>query len=71
VIEQRGYTLRGDLMELATKPLALNRSATTADDVYVMRDLSFHARDAYPQADLSGYSIGETAEDVHELRRAL
>ena len=71
VIEQRGYTLRGDRMEIPSKALPLDRPTTVADDVDVVRDLARRAQAAYPQADLSGYSIGEIADDVADLSRAL
>jgi pimeloyl-ACP methyl ester carboxylesterase len=71
VIEQRGYTLRGDLMEIASKPLPLDRPTTVADDIAVTRDLARRAHAAYPQADLSGYSIGQIADDVADLSHAL
>ncbi len=71
VIEQRGYTLRGDLMEIDSEALPLDRPTTTIDDVEVTRDLARRAQAAYPSADLSGYSIGQIADDVDDLRRAL
>ncbi|WNL46452.1 alpha/beta hydrolase [Dyella sp. BiH032] len=71
VIEQRGYTLRGDRMEIPSKALPLDRPTTVADDIDVTRDLARRAPAAYPQADLSGYSIGEIADDVADLSRAL
>jgi len=71
VIEQRGYTLRGDLMEIPSKPLPLDRPTTVADDIDVVRDMARRAQAAYPKADLSGYSIGEIADDVQDLSRAL
>jgi pimeloyl-ACP methyl ester carboxylesterase len=71
VIEQRGYTLRGDLMEIPSKPLPLDRPTTVADDIDVVRDMARRAQAAYPKADLSGYSIGEIADDVQDLSHAL
>lgn len=71
VIEQRGYTLRGDLMTLKTPALPLDRPSTVADDVAIVRDMARRAPAAYPQADLSGYSIGQMADDVADLVRAL
>ena len=71
VIEQRGYTLRGDLMEIPSKALPLDRPTTVADDVDVVRDMARRAQAAYPKADLSGYSIVEIADDVQDLSRAL
>ncbi len=71
VIEQRGYTLRGDLMTLKTPALPLDRPSTVADDVAIVRDMARRAPAAYPQADLSGYGIGQIADDVADLTRAL
>lgn len=71
VIEQRGYTLRGDLMELDTPALPLDQPLTIAQDVEAMRDLARRAPAAYPRADLSGYSIAQIADDVDDLRQAL
>jgi pimeloyl-ACP methyl ester carboxylesterase len=71
VIEQRGYTLRGDRMEIPSKALPLDRPTTVADDIAITRDLARRAQAAYPQADLSGYSIGEIADDVADLSHAL
>ncbi len=71
VIEQRGYTLRGEMLELSSKPLPLNRPSTPADDIEITLDLARRAQQSYPQADLSGYSIGQIAGDVDDLRRAL
>jgi len=71
VIEQRGYTLRGDLMEIDSPALPLDRPSTTAQDIEVTRDLARRAQAAYPQADLSGYSITQIADDVDDLRQAL
>lgn len=71
VIEQRGYTLRGDLMEIDSQPIPLDRPMTIEDDIAVTRDLARRAPAAYPRADLSGYSIRQIADDVDDLRRAL
>lgn len=71
VVEQRGYTLRGDLMEIDSRALPLDQPSTTAQDIEVTRDLARRAQVAYPKADLSGYSITQIADDVDDLRRAL
>lgn len=71
VIEQRGYTLRGDMMELDTPALPLDRPGRVADDVGIVRDMARRAPAAYPQADLSGYSIEQIATDVADLAAAL
>jgi pimeloyl-ACP methyl ester carboxylesterase len=71
VIEQRGYTLRGDLMEIDSPALPLDRPSTTVQDIEITRGLARRAQAAYPQADLSGYSIAQIADDVDDLRQAL
>jgi pimeloyl-ACP methyl ester carboxylesterase len=71
VIEQRGYTLRGDLMEIDSPALPLNQPSTTAQDIEITRGLARRAQAAYPRADLSGYSIAQIADDVDDLRQAL
>lgn len=71
VVEQRGYTLRGERMQLETPALPLDQPMTTAQDIAITRDLARRAQAAYPQADLSGYSIAQIADDVDDLRRAL
>lgn len=71
VIEQRGYTLRGDLMTLKTPASPLDRPGVVADDVAIVRDMARRAQAAYPKADLSGYSIGQIADDVADLSAAL
>lgn len=71
VVEQRGYTLRGERMELDTPALPLDQPMTTAQDIAITRDLARRAAAAYPRADLSGYSIAQIADDVDDLRKAL
>lgn len=71
VIEQRGYTLRGEMLELDSPALPLDQPTTTAQDVAETRDMARRAPAAYPKADLSGYSIGQIADDVDDLRKAL
>lgn len=71
VIEQRGHTLRGDMMTLPTPALPLDRPGTVADDVALVRDMARRAGPAYPRADLAGYTLGAMADDVAELARAL
>lgn len=71
VIEQRGYTLRGEMMSLKTPALPLDRPGAVADDVAIVRDMARRAQTAYPQADLSGYGIGQIADDVADLSKAL
>jgi pimeloyl-ACP methyl ester carboxylesterase len=71
VIEQRGYTTRGDMLTIASKPLPDDRPGSIRDDVASMRADAKAAIAAYPDKDLSGYDIGEFAGDIDDLRRAL
>jgi pimeloyl-ACP methyl ester carboxylesterase len=71
VIEQRGYSLRGEMLELDAPALPLDRPTTVAQDIAFTRDLARRAPSAFPKADLSGYSIGQIADDVDDLRAAL
>jgi pimeloyl-ACP methyl ester carboxylesterase len=71
VIEQRGYSLRGEMLELDTPALPLDQPTTTAQDIAFTSDLARRAASAFPKADLSGYSIGQIADDVHDLSKAL
>ena len=71
VIEQRGYSLRGEMLELDMPALPLDRPTSVAQDVAFTRDLAHRAASAFPEADLSGYSIGQIADDVDDLRKTL
>ncbi|SDW64859.1 alpha/beta hydrolase [Lysobacter enzymogenes] len=71
VVEQRGYTLRGERLTAAYPASPLDRPASIDDDARSMRELARAAVAANPDKDLSGYSIVELADDVDELRRAL
>jgi pimeloyl-ACP methyl ester carboxylesterase len=71
VLEQRGYTVRGDMLLGKRPALPLDRPATVAADVAAMRALAAAAVAANPDKDLSGYDIAEYAADVDALRRAL
>jgi pimeloyl-ACP methyl ester carboxylesterase len=71
VIEQRGYSQRGEMLELDAPALPLDRPTTVAQDIAFTRDLARRAPSAFPKADLSGYSIGQIADDVDDLRAAL
>jgi len=71
VIEQRGYTLRGDMMTVKVPASPLDKASTIEADIETMRRMARAAQAAYPKADLSGYSITEMADDVDDLRKAL
>ncbi|BAV99252.1 alpha/beta fold hydrolase [Lysobacter enzymogenes] len=71
VVEQRGYTLRGERLTAAYPASPLDRPASIDDDAQAMRELARAAVAANADKDLSGYTIAEFAADVDELRQAL
>lgn len=71
VIEQRGYTLRGERLEITTPGEPLDRPSTIAGDIQGSIALAKAAVAAHPDKDLSGYTIAACADDVDDLRRAL
>ena len=71
IVEQRGYTLRGDMLELRYPAAALDRPSRIEDDIAVTAALAKGAAAANPGHDLAGYTIAECADDVDAVRRAL
>ena len=71
IIEQRGYTLRGDRLTLPQPAAPLDRPYSVGDYEQAILDAARHAQAAYPDHDLSGYSITNIADDANDLRRAL
>lgn len=71
VIEQRGYSTRGDMLTVPTQPVPDDKPGTVRADEAAMQAYARAATAAYPGKDLSGYNIGEFAGDVDDLRRAL
>lgn len=71
IIEQRGYTLRGDRLILPQPAAPLDRPYSVGDYEQAILDAARHAPAAYPDHDLSGYSITNIADDANDLRRAL
>jgi pimeloyl-ACP methyl ester carboxylesterase len=71
VIEQRGYTRRGDMLTAKSAAIPLDRPASVHAEAESMRAQARAAVAANPDKDLSGYDIGEFAADVDDLRRAL
>jgi len=71
VVEQRGYTLRGEMLRETWDSQPLDQPASPRADVEGMRELARKAIAANPDKDLSGYDIGQFAADVDDLRQAL
>lgn len=71
VIEQRGYTSRGEMLVEMADASPLDKPASVQADVRAMRRLARQAVAHNPDKDLSGYTIEAFAADVDDLRRAL
>lgn len=71
IVEQRGFTLRGDMLRLHYPAMPLDRPTTIADNVGVTMKLAKAAAAGNPTHDLTGYTIAECADDVDAVRRAL
>lgn len=71
VIEQRGYSLRGDLLEVTRPAWPLDQPTTVAADTAATIAFARQAVATYPESDLAGYTVVECAADVDDLRRAL
>lgn len=71
VVDQRGFSRRGEVLELARAPLSRDRPRTAEAEAAAMQALATTAVAAHPDKDLSGYNIVQCAADVDDLRRAL
>jgi len=71
VIEQRGYTVRGERLEITAPAAPLDRPSSIEAQTAATVALAKAAVKANPTKDLSGYTIAACAEDVNDLRRAL
>jgi pimeloyl-ACP methyl ester carboxylesterase len=71
VIEQRGYTVRGEKLEIMASAQPLDRPSSTEADMASTIALAKAAVAANPDKDLAGYTIAACAEDVNDLRHAL
>lgn len=71
VIEQRGYSVRGEMLTASRAASPLDRAASVRSEADAMRAQAKAAIAANADKDLSGYDIGEFASDVDDLRRAL
>lgn len=71
VIDQRGYSKRGEVLELAAPEQPLDQPRSPDADAADMVKLAKEAVAANPDKDLAGYTIVQCAEDVNDLRQAL
>lgn len=71
VVEQRGYTVRGDMLTVPSPAWPLDKPASLRASAEAMRAQARAAVAANPGKDLSGYDIGELVGDVDDVRRAL
>lgn len=71
VIEQRGYTSRGEMLVETADASPLDKPASMHADALAMQALARRAVAHNPDKDLSGYTIEAFAADVDDLRRAL
>lgn len=71
IIEQRGYTARGDMLVADTPALSLDKVETPLAKVHKYEALAAAAKTKYADKDLAGYTISACADDVNDLRRAL
>jgi pimeloyl-ACP methyl ester carboxylesterase len=71
VLEQRGYTVRGEMLEAPTRAVPLDRPASVQAQKQDVIALARAAVAANPDKDLSGYTLVQLAADVDDLRRAL
>ncbi|AJP72112.1 hypothetical protein TS85_10440 [Sphingomonas hengshuiensis] len=71
VIEQRGYTRRGEMLVETADASPLDKPASAQDDALAMQALARRAVAHHADKDLSGYTIDAFAADVDDLRKAL
>ena len=71
VIEQRGYSIRGEMLVETADASPLDKPASVQADARAMQVLARRAVAHNPDRDLSGYTIEAFAADVDDLRRAL
>jgi pimeloyl-ACP methyl ester carboxylesterase len=71
VVDQRGWSSRGDVLELPVPEKPLDEPRGRDAEAAEMTALAHRAVAAYPGKDLAGYTVVQCAEDVNDLRIAL
>lgn len=71
VVEQRGNTLRGEMLRQPGRAVPLDRPFTDVQRREAAVQLARDAVAANPDKDLAGYTIRDCADDVDAVRRAL
>lgn len=71
VVDQRGFSRRGEVLKLRPEAQPLDRAGSPAADAAAMIAFARAAVAANPGKDLGGYTVMQCAEDVNDLRQAL
>jgi pimeloyl-ACP methyl ester carboxylesterase len=71
VLEQRGYSRRGEMLTHPTPASPLDRAGSVKASAQEAIEYAKAAVAANPDKDLSGYTIAQLAADVDDLRKAL
>jgi pimeloyl-ACP methyl ester carboxylesterase len=71
VVDQRGHSKRGEVLEYVTPKRPLDKPRSRDVDAREMAASAQAALRAHPDKDLAGYTIVQAAEDVNSLRQAL
>lgn len=71
VVDQRGWSRRGDTLEMPLPKLPLDRPRSREAETAGLIALANASVSANPGKNLSGYTIVQCAEDVYALRNAL
>lgn len=71
IVEQRGYTKRGEMLQSTSDAMPLDAPMSVRADAAAMRALAKRAVAEHAGKDLSGYTLDAYAHDVDDLRKAL